>query len=227
MTNRLILTVAVLGGTGHIGAALAQRWARAGYYVILGSRQQSKAQQVADELNARLGRPAIRGMTNEAAAASCDIAVLTVPYAAHASTLEAVKDRLSARLLVDVTVPIDSKRNSVASRPAAGSAAQEAQAILGARANVAAAFHNVSYEHVRDDEAVPCDILVCADGDEARAQTLQLVAAAGMVGWDAGALANAAVVEGLTAILIGINRRYKIRGAGIRITGVPADAASP
>ncbi|HEX9680774.1 MAG TPA: NADPH-dependent F420 reductase, partial [Anaerolineales bacterium] len=114
-----------------------------------------------------------------------------------------------------------------ASRPAAGSAAQEAQAILGARANVAAAFHNVSYEHVRDDEAVPCDILVCADGDEARAQTLQLVAAAGMVGWDAGALANAAVVEGLTAILIGINRRYKIRGAGIRITGVPADAASP
>lgn len=227
MTNRLILTVAVLGGTGRIGAALAQRWARAGYHVILGSRQESKAQQAAAAINERLGRPALRGMTNPAAASSCDIAVLTVPYQAHAATLQSVRDRLSARLLVDVTVPIDAKNLGLASRPAAGSAAQEAQAILGGRANVAAAFHNVSYEHVRDEEAVPCDILVCADSEEARAQTLQLVAAAGMVGWDAGPLANASVVEGLTAILIGINRRYKIRGAGIRITGLAADAAAP
>lgn len=227
MTDRLILTLGILGGTGRIGAALAQRWARAGYHVVLGSREAEKAISVAKEVNARLDRELIQGTTNLEAAALCDIAVLAVPYAAHTATLETVRDRLPGKLLIDVVVPLHPGKPSVAARPDAGSAAQEAHRILGDRVNVAAAFHNVSYEHLRDNEAIACDVLVCADSDEARAQTLQLVSAAGMAGWDAGPLANAGVVEGLTAILIGINKRYKIRGAGIRITGAPSESTRP
>ena len=227
MTDRLILTLGVLGGTGKIGAALALRWARAGYHVILGSRQEAKARQSADELNASLERARILGETNVAAAGHCDIAVLAVPYEAHAATLEEVRDRLPGKLLIDVAVPLHPEKKSMVWHPAAGSAAMEAHKILGDRVQVAASFHNISAQHLREDAAIACDVLVCADGDPARAQTLALVAAAGMTGWDAGPLANAGVIEGMTAILIGINRRYKIQGAGIRITGVPAGGAAP
>ena len=99
----------------------------------------------------------------------------------------------------------------------------EAQEILGDGVNVVAAFQNVGFKHLLEDHPVPCDVLVCGDDDAAREQALHLVAAAKLVGWDAGPLQNAPVVEGLTSILIGINQRYKIKGAGIRITGEPVD----
>ncbi len=219
MSDRLILTLAILGGTGKEGQGLAYRWAKAGYHVVIGSRTPPKAEGVAQDLNERLGSEMVAGTGNEEAAAVCDIAVLTVPYKAHEATLKGVKDQLAGKILVDVTVPIDPSSPTVLAQPEAGSAAQQAKALLGAEVQVAAAFQNVSHIHLRKDGPVPCDVLVCADSDDAREQVLQLVEAAGLVGWDAGPLENAVVVEGLTSVLLGINQRHQMKHAGIRITG--------
>jgi NADPH-dependent F420 reductase len=219
MTDRLILTLGIFGGTGNEGQGLAYRWAKAGYHVIIGSRTTEKAERVAAEVNERLGEALIQGMQNEAAASMCDIGVLTVPYSAHASTLESLKDQLKGKVLIDVTVPLDPSNIDVVTMPAAGSAAQEAQEIVGEDCFVVAAFQNVSHLHLREGGSVPCDVLVCGNSEAARNQVLALVESAGLLGWDAGALPNAAVVEGLTSILIGINKRYQMKNAGFRITG--------
>ena len=222
MTDRLILTLAIIGGTGNEGPGLAYRWAKAGYHVIIGSRKEEKAKRVAAELNERLGGEVIQGMQNEEAARWCDIAVLTVPYKAHTPTLESIKEQVQGKVLVDVTVPLMPPKVSTVHVPEDGSAAQEAQRVLGENVQVVAAFQNVSFAHLQEDHPVPCDVLVCGKGKEARKQVLQLVKAAGMVGWDAGPLQNAIVVEGLTSILIGITRRHKLQHPGIRITGEQA-----
>jgi NADPH-dependent F420 reductase len=159
-------------------------------------------------------------MLNPDAAWACDIAILTVPYEAHTATLESVRETLAGKVLVDVTVPVRPPKVSVVHVPAQGSAAQEAQALLGDQVRVVSAFQNVSHEHLVEDHPIACDVLVSGDDAEAKKQVLLLVEAAGMVGWDAGPLPNAVVAEGMTSVLIGINRRYKMKGAGIRITGV-------
>ena len=221
MSERLILTLGILGGTGKEGGGLAHRWARAGYLVIIGSRNLERAQKAAADLNARVGGEAVRGLENADAAAECDIAVLTVPYDAHRTTLEAVRPQLQGKVLVDVTVPIRAPKVTVLSLPPEGSAALEAQAILGEGVEVTAAFHNVSHVYLAGDGPVGSDVLVAGNRPEARKQVLHLVEAAGMVGWDAGPLENAVVLEGLTPILLGINKRYGLRAAGIRIVGEP------
>ena len=221
MSERLILTLGILGGTGKEGGGLAHRWARAGYLVIIGSRNLERAQKAAADLNARVGGEAVRGLENADAAAECDIAVLTVPYDAHRTTLEAVRPQLQGKVLVDVTVPIRAPKVTVLSLPPEGSAALEAQAILGEGVEVTAAFHNVSHVYLAGDGPVGSDVLVAGNSPEARKQVLHLVEAAGMVGWDAGPLENAVVLEGLTPILLGINKRYGLRAAGIRIVGEP------
>ncbi len=219
MTDRLILTLGILGGTGKEGRGLAGRWAQAGYHVIIGSRSIDKALGSARDVNTRLGSELVRGMLNEEAARACDIAVLTVPFAAHTATLQTVREALQGKVLVDVTVPVVPPDVAVVRPPAAGSAAQEAQAILGPKVQVVSAFQNVSHTHLTGDHPVPCDVLVSADSQAARDQVLHLVSAAGLVGWDAGPLQNSIAAEALTAVLVGINKRYKISGAGIRITG--------
>jgi NADPH-dependent F420 reductase len=218
--QRLILTLGLIGGTGKEGKGLAYRWARAGYNVIIGSRTKEKAETAAQELNQRLGGEPVRGMLNPDAAWACDIAILTVPYEAHTATLESVRETLAGKVLVDVTVPVRPPKVSVVHLPAQGSAAQEAQALLGDQVRVVSAFQNVSHEHLVEDHPIACDVLVSGDDAEAKKQVLLLVEAAGMVGWDAGPLPNAVVAEGMASVLIGINRRYKMKGAGIRITGV-------
>jgi len=215
-------TIAVIGGTGNEGPGLALRWARSGQYrVIIGSRQGEKAERVAAELNARLGQELVRGMVNPDAAAAADIAVLTVPYSAHILTLESIRAGLSGKILVDVTVPLQPPKVSRVHIPPGGSATAEAQAILGDDVRVVAAFQNVGAAHLQDpDHAIDCDVLVCGDDKEARAEAIALAEAAGMRGLDAGPLQNAVVAEGLTAVLIAINKRYKVKKAGIRITGL-------
>ncbi|MFQ5943445.1 MAG: NADPH-dependent F420 reductase [Anaerolineales bacterium] len=222
MTDRLILTLAILGGTGNEGTGLAFRWAKAGYHVIIGSRSSKKAKRIATELNERLERDFVEGMRNADAARVCDIAVLTVPYSAQRDTLKPLKTELAGKLLVDVTVPLDDEDAGVVKMPAAGSAAQEAQEILGDEVSVTAAFHVVSHTHLHREGPIASDVLVCGDSEGAKEQTMQLVAAAGLAGWDAGGLQNSVVAEGLVPVLIGINKRYKIKSAGIRITGEQA-----
>jgi len=220
-------TIAVLGGTGKEGPGLALRWARAGYPVIVGSRQQAKAERVAAALNERLGTGSssngqpVRGMVNAEAARRADVVVLTVPYAAHRPLLESLRDLLQGKVVVDVTVPLRPPQVDRVHLPEGGSATAEAQAILGDGVRVVAAFQNISAAHLKDpDHSIDCDVLVCGDDAEARQVAIALAEAAGMRGLDAGPLANAVAVESLTPVLIYINKRYKARGAGIRVTGI-------
>jgi len=214
--------IAVLGGTGAEGSGLAYRWAHAGYTVVLGSRSAEKAADAASGL----GAPRVNGTSNAAAAAACDIAVLTVPFTAQLATLAEVKVALAGKILIDVTVPLVPPKVSVVQLPPEGSAAARAQALLGNGVKVVAAFHNVSAHHLKDlGYKIDCDVLVCGDDAAARDETVRLIAAAGMRGIHAGTLANAAAAEAMTSVLIWINRRYKVPSAGIRITGLPKDPA--
>jgi len=224
----ILITLAVLGGTGKEGKGLAYRWAKAGYRVLIGSRTAKKAQATAVELTNLLGGEAtIEGIANLAAAQRADIVALAVPYAAHRETLEAVKEALKGKILIDVTVPLIPPKVTRVQMPTAGSAAQEAHEILGEEVQVTSAFQNISHEHLMHDGPVECDILVTGTSREARAETLKLVAAAGLTGWDAGPIENSVVVEGMTSVLIGINRQYGSKSAGIRIIGVRAPAQQP
>jgi hypothetical protein len=222
---QLLLSIAVLGGTGKEGKGLAYRWARSGYPVLIGSRDAEKARLAAQELAGRLGGEAsVEGLENSEAARKANIAVLTVPYAAHRGTLESVREALRGKILVDVTVPLVPPKVATVQMPTAGSAAQEAFAILGSEVEVCAAFQNISHEHLSAEGPVECDVLVTGTSGTARAEVLRLVHAAGLQGWDAGPLENSAVVEGLTSVLIGINRKYGSNHAGIRVTGVEPPA---
>jgi hypothetical protein len=218
----LIMTIAVLGGTGKEGKGLAYRWARAGYKVLIGSRTPEKAVTAASELMEKLeASSSLVGLSNREAAELADIVVLTVPYEAHRATLESVKDAVKGKILVDVTVPLVPPKVIKVQMPPAGSAAQEAKAILGDDVQVTAAFQNISHEHLLNDEEAGCDVLVTGSSKEARIETIKLVEAAGLTGWDAGPIENSVVVEGLTSVLININKQYGSTHAGIKITGVP------
>ncbi len=213
-------TIAIIGGTGNQGPGLAWRWAKSDQYqVIIGSRQAEKAERTATELNEKLGQALIQGVTNEAAVKAADLCVITVPYEAQGPTLIGLREALQGKILIDVTVPLKPPKVSWVSVPPGGSAGQEAQAILGEGVRVVSAFQNVSATHLAEDH-IECDVLICGDDKEAKAEAIALAEAAGLRGIDAGPLQNAVVVEGLTAVLIGINIRHKVKGAGIKLTGI-------
>lgn len=221
MADSNLKTIAILGGTGKEGKGLAYRWARTGYKVLIGSRTPKKAMDAAEELNSMLdGGVHIDGLENPEAAQRADIVVLTVPYAAHRATLESVQGIIQGKLLVDVTVPLVPPKVSTVQMPEAGSAAQEAHQILGEGVEVCSAFQNISHEHLLGDRNIDCDVLVTGTSKDARAETIQLVEDIGLKGWDAGPIQNSVVVEGLTSVLIGINKKYGTTHAGIIITGV-------
>jgi NADPH-dependent F420 reductase len=215
--------IAILGGTGDQGPGLALRWALAGEEVIIGSRNRERAEAAAAELNAELaGKPPIRGMTNVEAAEAAEVVVLTVPYSAHLPTLESVKAQVQGKIFIDVSVPLDPENPRKMKMPAAGSATEEAQAFFGPTTKVVAAFQNIAAHHLRDaHHAIDCDVLVCGDDAEARKTVLALVAKMGLRGYDVGPAESARVVEGLTSLLIRLNIRHKVKGAGIQLTGLP------
>jgi len=217
-----MLTIAVLGGTGKEGSGLVLRWAHSGYRVLIGSRDAARAASKADELNALLGESLIRGLSNVEAAAEADLVVVSVPYGGHRAILESIKDAVQGKIVVDVTVPLKPPAVRVVHVPEGQSASLEAQAILGDNVRVVAAFQNVGAAHLKDlSHGVDCDVLICGDDPDAKNEVAQLVEAIpGMRAVDAGPLANAVAAEALTPVLLYINKRYKVSGAGIRITGL-------
>ena len=217
-------TLAVIGGTGEEGSGLALRWAAAGYPVLIGSRSRERAGAAAEELSALLpasNSARIGGDTNAAASAAADVIILSVPYDSQAGIIEQIREGCQGKTVVSVVVPLKPPRVSHVWRPPGGSAAEEAQALLGDGARVVAAFQNISATHLKElDHSVDCDILITGDDRAAKQTAIELAQAAGMRGIDAGPLVNSSVSEGLTALLIGINIRNKVKGSGIRITGV-------
>lgn len=216
------MNIGILGGTGKEGGGLAFRWALAGHDVVIGSRDGGKAAAGAAELNRLLsGKAAVRAADNNEAA-QAELVVLAVPYAAQASTADSVAAQLQGKILVDVTVPLVPPRVDRVQLPAGGSAVLALQQRLGAGVKVVSAFQNVSATYLKEPaHAVDCDVLVCGDDAGAREMVIGLARDAGMRAWHAGSLANSVAAEALTSVLIAINKRYKVPGAGLRITGVP------
>lgn len=207
-------TVAVIGGTGNLGAAIARRLAKAGRKVIIGSRSAENAQAAASTLGFGL-----TGLANAEAAAAADILIVTVPFAAQEATLAEIAPHVAGKIVVDTTVPLVPPKVMRVQLPPEGSAAVRAQRLLGDDVTMVAAFHNVAAHKLITDQDVDCDVLVFGDDKAARGAVVELANAAGLRGLHGGPLANAAAAEALTSVLIFLNKTYSVDGAGIRITG--------
>jgi len=227
--ERPIRPIAVIGGTGPAGMGLALRWARAGETIIIGSRDEQRAQAAAASIQTKVGNQAnVSGMENSAACAAAHILMLTIPFEGQASLLKQLKSSVTAgSILIDATVPLASAIGGRASRPLGvwqGSAAQQAAELVPKGVSVVAAFHNLSAELLDGEQPLDCDVIVCSDDTDAAQLTRELAAKIpGVRGVDGGKLENARIVENITALLIGLNIRHKGH-AGIRITGLPPAA---
>jgi 8-hydroxy-5-deazaflavin:NADPH oxidoreductase len=213
-------TVAIIGGTGTLGSGLAKRWAAVGYAIVVGSRSADKAEAFAGSLAVKPGARAARGATNAEAAKAGEVIVLAVPWASHASILEEIKDHVAGKVVIDTTVPLVPPKVARVQLPPETSAALACQNRLGEGSRVVAAFHNVAAHKLQTDTHIDCDVLIFGDDPKDRAVVASLAQAAGLRGVHAGPLANSVAGEALTSVLIGINRNYKVDGAGIRITGI-------
>jgi NADPH-dependent F420 reductase len=211
-------SIALIGGTGALGAAIARRLAKAGESVILGSRDPAKAAAAASALQAETGRP-VQGLGNAEAAAAASIIIVTVPFASQETTLAEIASGCRGKIVVDTTVPLMPPKVMRVQLPLEGSAAVRAQKLLGEGVTVVSAFHNVAAHKLATDAVVECDVLVFGDERAAREQVLRLVAQCGLRGLHGGALVNSAAAEALTSVLIFLNKTYAVDGAGVRITG--------
>ena len=219
--------IAMLGGTGAEGSGLAYRLAEAGENVLIGSRDAARAQEAAKRLRERIGGDSqIEGMDNPSAAATCDVAILTVPFSGVSALLKQLKSAWKpGTMVIDTTVPLAATVGGAATRVLGvwqGSAAEQTKELLPPGVSLAAAFQNLGAESLAGNEPVDCDILVCGDDEKAKQVAFELVSKIrGARPLNGGKLENARIVESLTALLIGLNMRYKVHGAGIRFTGLP------
>jgi NADPH-dependent F420 reductase len=207
-------TIAVIGGTGKLGAAIARRLGKAGRKVIIGSRSAQSAERAAAELGFGL-----TGLANADAAMAGGILIVTVPFAAQEQTLAEIAPHVAGKIVVDTTVPLVPPKVMRVQLPPEGSAAQRAQKLLGPDVKVVSAFHNVAAHKLATDQDIACDVLVFGDDKSARAEVVALVAQTGLRGIHGGALANSAAAEAMTSVLIFINKTYQVDGAGVLITG--------
>ncbi|HEY6947138.1 MAG TPA: NADPH-dependent F420 reductase [Candidatus Acidoferrum sp.] len=219
--------IAILGGTGPEGTGLAARWAAASEHVVIGSRDANRAAETAKVLRDRLASNArIDSADNATAVQQCEVVVLTVPFSGHATLLKQLKPHWKpGQILIDTTVPLAAAVGGAPSRILGvwqGSAAQQTRELVPTSVPVVAAFHNLSAELLEQEGPVDCDILVCSDDDEAKRVASELAAKIpGARALNGGKLENARIVESITALLIGLNVRYRVHTAGIRFTGLP------
>ncbi len=211
-------SVAVVGGTGNLGAAIARRLAKAGHRVVIGSRSGESAAKAAEELGFGL-----TGVANADAAAVCDIVIVTVPFAAQQATLAEIAPHVVGKIVVDTTVPLVPPKVMRVQLPVEGSAAVRAQGLLGEEVTLVSAFHNVAAHKLITDADVDCDVLVFGDDKAARTEIIGLAQQMNLRGLHGGALVNSAAAEALTSILIFLNKTCQVDGTGIRITGTLID----
>ena len=211
------MNVSVLGGTGEQGRGLAQRLARAGQSVMIGSRSADRAQSIAAEIGS-----GVAGGSNEDAAKFGDIVIVAVPWDGHRELLESLASDLAGKIVVDCVNPLGfDKQGAFALSVDEGSAAQQAASVLP-DSSVVAAFHHISAVLLLDDSvsSIETDVLVLGDDRDAT-DAVQALAGRidGIRGIYGGRLRNAGQVEAFTANLISMNRRYKVH-AGVRVTDV-------
>jgi NADPH-dependent F420 reductase len=213
-------SIAIIGGTGKEGMGLALRWAYAGLNIVIGSRQEARARLAADNINNKLSIKSVTGMENKAAVEKSEICVLTVVHSAHQQILESLLDVLQGKILVDATTRVDFQDPKPPDRP---SAAEQAQVVLGPGVKVVSAFQNIPAKSLTKavDQPVDADVMVCSDDISAAEQVINLANIAGLKAYYAGCLENSNVVEGLTSILIGLNKHYGVKNARIMVTGIP------
>ena len=222
----MIETVAIVGGTGPEGRGLALRWARARMRVVIGSRDENRARIAARELSDTLGEPArITGAENAAAVARSEVVVLTVPFEAQCATLKGLRSAFRPNaVLITATVPLATSIGDRGSRVIGvwqGSAAEQAAELVPDSVQVAAALQNVSAALLMRETPLECDVIVCSDDKRAKEIASELVRKIpGVRAVDGGKLENARIVEQITALLVGMNIRYKTQAGGIRITGI-------
>lgn len=215
-------SIAVIGGTGHLGKGIARRLAKAGHEVTIGSRAAEKGEAIAAEMG--LGT---KGASNDDAAQGKDVVIVTVPYENQEATLKQIKDKVGSAIVVDTTVPLVPPKVMRVQLPAAGSAAAEAREHLGPDIRFVTAFHNVAAHILDTDAKVDCDVLVFSDDIEARSTVVGLVNDMELRGLSGGALVNSAAAEAITSLLIYMNKTYKADGAGIRFTGLTTAPVIP
>ncbi len=218
MSTSDLPVIAIIGGSGHLGGALAGRWCQAGYRVVIGSRNPDRARAAAAEHAPAQGGSVV-GASNLEAATLAEVVVVAVPFASQEATLSEIRPAVAGKLVVDTTVPLVPPKVMRVQLPPEGCAALRAQALLGEAATVVSAFHNVAAHRLATGEPVDCDVLVFGEKRDARERVVELARAAGLRGLHAGSLANSAAAEALTSILIFINKHYAADGAGLRITG--------
>ena len=214
-------SVAIVGGTGNLGGALALRLGAPGVKIIIGSRDAEKAKKAVETLKPNLRAGEIVGMTNQEAVKGADFVVIAVPYEGHAQMVSDLKGQLGGKIVIDTVVPLNKVRPFV---PAAGSALQEAQQILGDEAPVIGALHNISAVDLGDVESPLGDVLVCGDNAEAKQKVMEIIRRIGATAFDGGPASNAYVIEGLTGVIIHLNRKYKSKHGSIKIAGLGDDA---
>lgn len=223
-------TIAIVGGTGAEGLGLALRWARAGESVIIGSREAQKAREAAAQVAANAGAGGhVDGADNAEAVARAGIVVLTIPFSAHATLLKKLRSSFQAgAILIDTTVPLAATVGGLPTRTLGvwqGSAAQQAAEMVPEGVSVAAAFQNVSAGLLTGEGPVDSDVVVCTDDERARQATVELVEKIpGLRAINGGRLENARIVEQMTALILAINGKYKVRRTGVRFTGLPIPA---
>lgn len=216
-------TIAIIGGTGPQGKGLGYRFARGGHDVILGSRSEERALEAAAQLDERLaGSGSVRGGDNGKAAEAAEIVLLAVPYEGHDALVADLTSQLAGKVVISCVNPLGfDKRGPYGLDLGSTSAAETAQALLP-ESQVVGAFHHLSaVTLIGDGEVLDHeDVLVCGDNPDAKNKVIELAATVtGKPGVDAGALRLARQLEPLTAVLISINKKYKVR-SGIAVVGL-------
>jgi len=214
-------TIAIVGGTGNLGGALALRLGAPGVKIIIGSRDAEKAKKAVETLKPNLRAGDIVGMTNREAVQDAEFVVIAVPYEGHAQMVGDLKGQLAGKIVINTVVPLNKVKPFV---PPAGSALQEAQQILGDEAPVIGALHNISAVDLGDVDSPLGDVLVCGDNGEAKQKVMEIIQRIGARPFDGGPASNAYVIEGLTGVIISLNRKYKSKHGSIKITGIGDDA---
>ena len=209
--------IAVIGGTGGLGSALAFRLGNTGYKIFIGSRTEIKAQNSAKKLNIRLGKEIVSGYVNLQAAKKAEVIILTIPFSNHTEIIEEIKEEVQGKIVVDTTVPLIPPKVSRVQLPSGGSAAKLAQEKLGQNVRLVSAFQNVAATSLESGDNVKGEVLVCGNNVDARSEVISLIESIGLKGWHAGPIDNSVVTESLTPVLIFLNKRYKLGGSGISI----------